>query len=78
MPAELSRPSERCRRVHVSKLRQYATKEEVEAAGHTYNDGKRIEQIICAKLLAELLATSEDLGAQGNDIYHRTPLLRVP
>lgn len=54
-----------------SQLRRYDSREAALADVRKYNDAKRMEQIICAKILAEYVSTCEDLGAFGDAIRYR-------
>lgn len=54
-----------------SQLRHFDSREAALADVRKYNDAKRMERIICAKILAEYVATCEDLGALGYAIRHR-------
>ena len=54
-----------------SQLRHLDSREAALADVRKYNDAKRMERIICAKFLAEYVATCEDLGALGSAIGHR-------
>ena len=54
-----------------SQLRHYDSREAALADVRKYNDAKRMEQIIYAKILAEYVSTCEDLGALGDAIRHR-------
>ena len=53
-----------------SQLRHFDSREAALADVRKYNDAKRMERIICAKILAEYVATCEDLGALGYAIRH--------
>jgi hypothetical protein len=46
-----------------SQLRHYDSREAALADVRKYNDAKRMERIICAKILAEYISACEDLGA---------------
>lgn len=54
-----------------SRLRHYDSREAALADVRKFNDAKRIERIICAKILAEFAIACEDLGALGEAVRHR-------
>ncbi len=54
-----------------SQFRHYDSREAALADVRRCNDAKRMERIICAKILAEYVATCEDLGALGDAIRYR-------
>jgi hypothetical protein len=54
-----------------SQLRHYDSQEAALVDVRKYNDAKRMERIICAKILAEYVSACEDLGAFGHAIRCR-------